>query len=77
MRRRLEFTERIRAIFYGAKHFYPPRVGEGRRQFEERFDRLRSSPEHQPQCREDFPGSVFGRRCGEPVFNAELNSPAS
>src|SRR5437868_1730294 len=50
---------------------------EGRGQFENRFYRLRSLSEDQPQSFDNFVGSTFGLPCGGPVFHAPANTSAS
>jgi hypothetical protein len=50
---------------------------EGRGQFEDRFDRLRSPPEDQAQCVDNFPGSTFACVRRGPVFHAAANASAS
>ena len=41
------------------------------------YDRLRSSPEDQAQCFDNFLGSTFARPRGRPVFHAAANPSAS
>jgi len=74
---RLEFSKRIGAVRYGAKHLDSSRMREGRGQFENRFDRLRPPPEDQAQCSDNFPGSTFARARGRAVFHAAANASAS
>jgi hypothetical protein len=74
---RLYFGKRIRAVCQGAKHIDSSRMREGCGQFEDRFDRLRSPPEDQAQCFDNFLGSTFARSRGRPVFHAAANASAS
>ena len=50
---------------------------EARGQFENCFDRLRSPPEDQAQCFDNFLGSTFAHPRGRPVFHAAANAAAS
>jgi hypothetical protein len=71
MRCGLHANKGICSIFDGAIHFYPPRMGEGSRQFEECIKGLLPRPHKFPQRSSDRPTATFSRHGHWPVFNPE------
>jgi hypothetical protein len=76
MRRGLHANKGICSIFDGAIHFYPARMSEGRRQFEEHIRELPPPPHKYPQSSSDRPTATPSRPRHWPVFDAEADPPA-
>jgi hypothetical protein len=77
MRCGLNANKGICSIFDRAIHFYPARMSESSRQFEEHIRGLLPPPPHKhPQSSSDRPTATFSRHGHGPVFDTEFDPPA-
>jgi hypothetical protein len=77
MRCGLHANKGICSIFDRAIHFYPARMSESSRQFEEHIRGLLPPPSRKhPQSSSDRPTATFSRHSHWPVFDPESDPPA-